>query len=238
MRDRMILRSRVLSEISLLGEHCIIGGWARDIAHRGTAAFQSDIDIVIDPDDYYTFHTWASSLGGIKNRFGGYRLGLHAWKIDIWALQDTWAHTAGHVEVKNFEDLLKCTFFDWDAILYSPITRKITCNIDYFEKINSQTLDINLPENPNPRGSAVRALRRLAQWQLSPSERLSEYLLNVIGIYGWVDILHLESAAFSRPILLNFDAAKVVNLLETGMPWRGNTDGIGDASSRQLEIEF
>ena len=75
----------------------------------------------------------------------------------MWSIEDTWAHTAGLVQVREPADLLKCTFFDWDAILFDLESEAIVAGENYFQLLAANVLDINLEENPNPRGSLVRA---------------------------------------------------------------------------------
>jgi hypothetical protein len=122
-------------------------------------------------------------------------------RVDIWALEHTWAHVAGHRRVGRVEDVLHCTFFDWDAILYDLPTRRIVTAEGYFDLLRSGILDINLKENPNPRGSLVRALRRGALWRVSFGPALTKFASERLAEGDWSELVALDERAFAKPVL-------------------------------------
>jgi len=151
----------------------VIGGLVRDFAREGRSGFRSDVDLVIDgPCDEVA--RLANRLRAIPNRFGGYGCKEGPWKIDFWALETTWGRR--HVSVQKLEDIVSCTFFDWDAIAYELWDRKLFCSDDYLERIKQRTLDINLRPNPSPMGNLVRAIRRLVLWQVCPGSGLKGFI--------------------------------------------------------------
>jgi hypothetical protein len=151
----------------------VIGGLVRDFAREGRSEFRSDVDLVIDAaaEDVARL---AKHLGATPNRFGGYGTKEGPWKIDFWALETTWARR--HVSVQKLEDVILCTFFDWDAVAYDLWERKLICADGYLERISRQILDINLRPNPSPMGNLVRAIRRLVLWQVLPGPELTRFL--------------------------------------------------------------
>lgn len=86
----------------------------------------------------------ARRLGAIENRFGGYGYQWPRWKVDFWALETTWALRSGHISASSLEDLKDGTFFDWDAVLYEVNNRWVLCSEDYFDKLDSGRLGLNL----------------------------------------------------------------------------------------------
>lgn len=153
----------------------VIGGLVRDFAREGRDGFRSDLDLVIDgPVDRVA--ELAADLGATSNRFGGFGCKLRPWKIDFWALETTWAHRHRHVPVHKLEDVVGCTFFDWDAIAYDLRARRLICADDYLGRIRERTLDINLLPNPSPLGNLVRAVRRLVLWQLQAGPSLQSFI--------------------------------------------------------------
>lgn len=108
-----------LRQIDGLGSLALIGGMLRDLALFGNAHFRSDLDFVINPYDLGEFERYMSCIGARINRFGGYALPSRRWQVDVWPLQKTWAHSAGHMTVRYFSDLRNATFFNCDAILYA-----------------------------------------------------------------------------------------------------------------------
>lgn len=152
----------------------VIGGLVRDFAREGRSEFRSDVDLVIDaPADEVA--RLATRLRANPNRFGGYRCKEGPWKIDFWALETTWARQ--HIPIQRLEDVLSCTFFDWDAVAYDLWGRKLICADDYLERIRQRTLDINLRPNPSPMGNLLRAIRRLTLWRLRPGLELQDFIL-------------------------------------------------------------
>lgn len=123
-RGRGELR-RTLQELEGFGSLVLIGGMLRDLALFGNALFRSDLDFVIDPFDRDIFGQRMSAMGASVNRFGGYSLPLRKWPVDIWPLHRTWAHAAGYVNVRTFQDLREATFLV--AMQSYMIFRRTSC---------------------------------------------------------------------------------------------------------------
>jgi len=75
--------------------------------------------------------------GAKQNRFGGFGLSFDRWHVDVWALEDTWARTAGLRQVNELRDLIHCTFFDWDAVVYDLETGVLHFKENYFEALKT-----------------------------------------------------------------------------------------------------
>lgn len=151
----------------------VIGGLVRDFALAGRSGFRSDVDLVIDAPDEAVARL-AKHLKATPNRFGGYGCKEGPWKIDFWALETTWGRR--HVPVHKLEDVVSCTFFDWDAVAYDLWAKKLILTEGYLERIRERILDINLLPNPSPMGNLVRAIRRLMLWQAHPGPKLMEFI--------------------------------------------------------------
>ncbi|MBB6503702.1 putative nucleotidyltransferase [Sphingomonas endophytica] len=214
--DRRTLVLDVLPTFEKLGRTAIFGGMVRDIARAGPSGYSSDIDLVVDPFDYSGFMDAMRSLGARANRFGGFALQLGAWKVDVWALADTWARTAGHRRVETFADLVDCTFFDWDAAVYDLERGEVIVADDYFARLGSGVLGMNLRENPNELGSAVRAVRRATLWRVKLSGELADFVLHAEQRWGWDAFTRLDAAAFDKPVLRNLERSKLDGSLFSG----------------------
>ncbi|MBF0137536.1 MAG: hypothetical protein HQL65_14970 [Magnetococcales bacterium] len=193
-----------LLKIEKFGRMVLIGGMIRDIALWGNLRFHSDLDFVIDPTDLNAFEKSMLTMQAKQNRFGGYSLSLEKWRIDVWPLQKTWAQLAGHVMVKTFDDLIKVTFFDCDAIIYNIAERKMIYKPDYFVNLNRRVLDVNLKPNPNPIGNAVRAFRYAFIKKLSWGQKLSGFILETIDAVGWEEIAEKEKQSFKTDWIASF----------------------------------
>ena len=194
-RGRADIRG-TFSQLKDMGHLAVVGGMLRDLALFGNEGFSSDLDLVIDPWDIDFFEDAMFSKGAKKNRFGGYSLPSNRWQIDVWPLQKTWAHLAGHVSVSNFEDLTKTTFFNCDAVLYDIDAKRVICDSSYFDVLENRILDINLRPNPNPSGNAVRAFRYAFLKGFVWSRDLAIFVSDVIDDVGWTDLELNEVKSF------------------------------------------
>jgi hypothetical protein len=201
--EMVFLRQVLEDRFTSFDRIAVIGGLVRDFAREGRAGFRSDLDLVIDaPADRVA--TLAAELGATSNRFGGFGCKQGPWKIDFWALETTWARR--HVPVQRLEDIVACTFFDWDAIAYDLKGRRLICADNYLGRIRTRTLDINLLPNPSPMGNLVRAVRRLVLWKLQAGPSLQRFISE-----------HLDEAA------LRFVHAKEAELYASPVSTRWST---------------
>lgn len=193
----------LICQLEPFGEVAIVGGMLRDLLLKDRyGAFSSDVDLVVDAPDSPALRAVLERHGAVANRFGGYALDT-AWKSDVWLLGSTWAHVAGHRRVSRIEDLLETTFFNWDAVIYSPSRKRIMCRPGYLEDLDGRMLDINLEPNPNPLGSCVRTLRAAVQWGATVSPRLAELCAAVIAEHGTAAVVAAETRSYGHRRMLN-----------------------------------
>jgi hypothetical protein len=198
------IRQEILDPIKTFGRTYVIGGLVRDIAIYGLEQRPiSDLDLVIRCSPR-RLEDFAISRGGIKNRFGGFAIRTTAYRVDFWAFSRTWAKTAGHVKLRTPADLIKTTFFDWDAVVYGISEHKLWAIERYLHRLHSGILDVNLLDNPSRLGTLVRALRRLMMWDARPSPRLRSYVDHEIMNFQWFEILDAERHAFWTTYLSEF----------------------------------
>lgn len=190
------------------GNLYLFGGILRDLAMFGPKGFASDIDLVVD-GDWAHVKSYLKELGASVNRFGGYRLLIDGWPIDLWAAQDTWAVRHGLVKYSGIFSLTETTILNWDAILMNWGTKRVLCNRDYFLQIHNRSMDIVLAENPNPLRAAVRVFRHLCMNDAKTiSLKAAKYLYDAAQRYSTETILNAETASYNdrviTPILIRF----------------------------------
>ena len=173
----------------------------RDLALFGNARFKSDLDFVIAPYDLPAFEKHMKSIGAQTNRFGGYALPSRRWQVDVWPLERTWAHVAGHAKIRTIGDLRNATFFRCDAIVYDLDHRKLKTPVGYFRDLEQRVLEINLRPNPNPKGNAVRAFRYALMKGFRWGPQLSEFVAEMIDCEGWGALLESERCSFRSRFL-------------------------------------
>ena len=184
------------------GDLYLFGGVLRDLALFGQKGFSSDIDIVVDDDDWTHLVKYLRSRGVTQNRFGGFRLKVNEWPIDIWTARETWAIREGLVEYHGIESLTETTILNWDAILLNWRTKRIICNPDYFRQIRGRVMDVVLTENPNPLGAAVRAFRHLCLKDAKKlTTRAAKYLADAAHEYPDETIIKSEIDSYRDSII-------------------------------------
>lgn len=184
-----------------VGRVAVVGGLVRDFAREGRDAFRSDIDLAIDAPVEMT-EIIAKRLNAKPNRFGGYGVKVGVWKIDFWALETTWAARNCGISVSQIEDVIKCTFFDWDSIAYDLNQRRIICDSHYLDRMRAKILDINVLDTPSIDGNLLRALRRLAEWNLRPGRTLQIFIDNHLNNVR-LEQLQLKEKELSLSAVIN-----------------------------------
>ena len=194
-----------LETVSAVGDVAIFGGMVRDIAYWGPRGFSSDVDAVIATEDRAGLIKILSSYEHKKNKFGGYRIQLSRSSIDLWTLESTWAFRAGLVRGRCFADLIRTTFFDWDAVVFEVRSGRIHSIDRYLERLGRGLVDINLPNNPNPLGAVIRTLRLVVSRRAALSSKLADHLSENLPKFDTPTICRTERASFRVPLLLPKD---------------------------------
>ena len=133
-----------VDDLRNVGVVAIFGGMIRELALGGNKFFRSDVDLVIESTESNLLFEIISRYDHSINAFGGYRVFLNKWRVDVWNLKETWAFKHNYAEQKNFKSLLLTTFFNWDAIIYRFDTKEIYCDEKYLEELNNRYLDIKI----------------------------------------------------------------------------------------------
>ena len=190
------------------GELYLFGGVLRDLAMFGRKGFASDFDLVVE-GDWTHLTKYLERMGASRNRFGGYRLYVGRWPIDIWEARETWAIRTGLIQYRGIESLTKTTILNWDAILFNWRTREMIYHPNYFSEIHKHLMDVVLTENPNPLGAAVRAFRHLCSKNAEElTVAAARYLGSAAKCHSSESIARTEIANYRRqmidPMILRF----------------------------------
>jgi hypothetical protein len=183
------------------GEVFLFGGLIRDVALLGARGFNSDVDVVVE-GDWELARAYIESLGARRNKFGGYRLEVAEWPIDVWNAEATWAIVNGFVEYKGIASLTQTTVLNWDAILMNWRTRGFIYSRGYFEAIREGVLDIVLEANPNPLGMATRVFRHLcAKDAAKITMKAALYLARAAAEYPFQMLRAAEIRSYSESLI-------------------------------------
>jgi hypothetical protein len=198
----------------LLNEHftsfdrvAIVGGMIRDLARAGKRGFKSDVDLVVDAPTWEVAKL-AERLNAKINRFGGYSYSTDHWKVDFWALHSTWAHRERHRIIYRLEDVIFCTFFDCDAVIYDLKHRQIITGSNYLDKLRNRTIDINLAETPSINGNLLRAVRRILLWDLEPGPLLRSFIMQHLSDTSLAEMARVDRALYVHSLVSKFSSAE------------------------------
>ena len=189
-----------LDRLSQAVEVYLFGGFIRDLALCGRRHYRSDIDLVMDGPCSNVI-SLLSEHPVNKNRYGGFRLQVNKWSLDVWQATDTWAVRQGLVPYEGIGSLTKTTVLNWDAILMNWHTKRFVHMPGYFEAVRQQSLDIVLSENPNPLGMMVRVLRQLYLKRGVPTIKAAKYLADAAFEFAYKDVNEYELSSYGQAII-------------------------------------
>ncbi|CAF1561619.1 unnamed protein product, partial [Didymodactylos carnosus] len=138
------------------------------------------------------------------NKFGGYRVEVGGWTVDIWPLRETWAFKHGYVLFKGRESLLLTTITNWDAVAFSFKDKQIIARPSYLECLKLGELEIVMEKNPNPSGVLMRVIRSICDRQariLMP--RLVKYLKQELPKWSAQEIVIAQEKALAISLFQN-----------------------------------
>lgn len=189
-----------IRHLSDVGEVLVFGGLLRDIALFGAREFNSDIDLVVDcsVDRLASFFS-RSSLRFHRNKFGGYRLEVGGWTVDVWPIRETWAFKSNHIVYSGRDSLLFTTITNWDAVAFSFKDKKIISSPSYLECLRLGELDVVLTENPNEDGVLMRVIRAICDKRaqiLMP--RLVKYLKQELPKWTSIQIAEVQEKMLGK----------------------------------------
>lgn len=160
--------------LSLQNKVYIFGGFVRDYLYRYTKF--NDIDFVIDIESKALKEIMAD-LGEktiLVNQFGGYKIKFDDIKIDVWALQDTWAIQHGYY---NKDELLKTVYLNIDAYAYDLSGK---CFVDKCNKNGiPETIDICFDINPYEELNLARSIVFSRKYNIPLSSKIVSKLVEV-----------------------------------------------------------
>lgn len=183
------------------GDVYLFGGVLRDLSLYGKGGFESDLDIVVD-GNWWLCERFLIDRGANKNKFGGFRLHVAGWPVDIWNAEETWAIGQGFVEYEGVTSLLRTTVLNWDSVLMGWRSKKVFAREGYFEDLKARRLGLVLEANPNPLGMAVRVFRHLV---LKDARQVTagaaEYLARCANHYSFTELREAERRGFGCPVI-------------------------------------
>jgi hypothetical protein len=194
------------------------GGLVRDISLFGITNFSSDVDLVFGGSKT-ELERALKSLNPIhlsENKFGGFRLRMKSWDIDIWSAADTWAFRESLVTYSSIESLLETTLMSWDSVIYNINDRKLIYRENYLDDILKGRLDIVLEKNPNEIGAMVRLGRTIhSKNVLSLSPKAANLIKYYLSTFSFDDIIQYEINSYNNQYLTTKNLNSLYNKINS-----------------------
>lgn len=226
---------RVMRSLEEIGDYAIFGGVIRELAFKKIDFFQSDVDIVVNASTS-ELETILKTFEYEKNRFDGFRIKNTKWAVDVWSLDNTWAFKKELVECKGLESLPYTTFFNWDSAAFINSSKKLVCSEGYLNSLQEKILDLNLKENPNPFGAAIRTLRFIIKNNARVTRELTECVYDTLKTHTANEICEFENRKFLSPVLREKDVSYVTHALREYLT--NNNEELFSIPDAQLQLPF
>lgn len=155
----------------------IIGGAIRSI-YNGKKP--RDLDIVLKNGIDCVLKSIGNNIPVSRNYYGGFKIDFHGISVDFWDFENHWAFKSGVLPAEE-KYLAESCFFDFDALVYSPVTDFLDIG-RYLQAINSRTIDIIKKDlnyitcNPGDLTNVLRAMVVSNEFNLSFSTTVSDYV--------------------------------------------------------------
>ena len=193
--------SKFVTDLTEITEAYAFGGLIRDIAFDGTRKFASDVDIVYRGESEAVTR-FIQCFPYKTNKFGGARIEVQSWLIDIWPVEQTWAFSTGAQDYSCVQSLLNTTITTWDSALYSLNDKSLILGDKFFSGMESGTLDLVLAENPNRLGLLVRLMRHLSGERVKAiTPTVSELLMRALQDHRACEIVEYEGESYEQRLL-------------------------------------
>lgn len=205
-----------LTQLNEVADVYIFGGVVRDIALKGIREFDSDIDVVIETKSA-AFDELILSLNPSSNKFGGYRLVIGDWSLDIWEASKSWAFVNGEKNYSSVNSLLGTTITNWDSVIFDWSKKQLIVQDNYLSDLYDGFLHVVNDKNYNELGMLVRLLR----FCMSPEVKtISPKTAEVISLYlskhTYKDICDLEGKSYTQVVITSTYLTHLKNEVNLG----------------------
>lgn len=196
---RFVLEKRVsnpklvdlIGNVAAASESCAVFGGVPRRHVRGDHLDENfDIDIVVQAEERDVIEHLVEGTSPRKTRFGGWRFDVEGDAVDLWFVEDTWAFRKHQVEFSEFRDVLRTTFFSWDALLFDLKTLQLVAEDRVLAELREGILDVNLDGVLSDAHALIGTYRRVVFDHARLTSRLQAAVLRV---YARCDIQEIAS---------------------------------------------
>lgn len=207
--------SPFINSLNRVGEAYLFGGAPRDVSFVGRRLV-NDLDIFVSgPIDYEEVSRVSKIVK--KTNFGGLRLLVGPYDVDVWELSKSHAFkydAASYVSVTN---LLKSVCFSTDGIAVSLESGSVIKTTAFTKSLEHQRLDFVVPPSKIEPVVGARIARLVLKLHLELTPSVASYFVRCAEEFGVSSLIDAESRWGHRRILNEFSVEQVKNEIEVAI---------------------
>lgn len=191
-----------LNDLSFITDVLIFSGITRDFFLNKYLDIR-DLDLVVYNYDE-RLDVFCRKFKYSLNSFGGYKIDIDGFQIDLWKLEDTWAIRNAKVPRQLFNDYLlpQTSFFNFSSIVYDYSKKNFIFSHDFLTFLSNKKIDLVLEDNPQPQLCIVNAIYYKNKLNLELAYNLKRYIVMNFDRYTkedyrYIQIKHFKSQPFS-----------------------------------------
>ncbi|UOV02812.1 hypothetical protein [Pseudoxanthomonas mexicana] len=191
--------NELLNSCNRVGEAYLFGGLVRD-ALLGSAGVFGDVDIFVSgPLDA----DFVESISRVHRRtnFGGMRLVVGRYDVDIWELSKSHAFRFERGSQRNIGGLLSTVCFSTDAVAVSLVSGKILADRRFNETMKSRIFGFVSKPNLLEVLQVVRVARIFVKNGVRPGLDVSKYFVDGVNEFGVDQLISAEKKWKGRRLL-------------------------------------
>jgi len=175
----------------------LFSGIIRDFFLAKNEVFR-DIDLIYDID--INLENIFPKYNFEKNSFGGYKVHIGKYIIDIWNLNETWGLKKGQLtlEFNKLHKLPDTTFFNFSSIIYSLKENEFIIGKPFLNFLKKEEIDIVLDDNPYPELCIINTIYYQKKLNYKLSKRLKNYILHTIEELSPSKLLNIQIKHFNK----------------------------------------
>lgn len=203
------LDEEVLNLIYKLEEYSsvyLFSGIIRDFFVSPNNSFR-DIDLIYDTDNNLVIEELFLDYKFNKNSFGGYKILINNYTVDIWNLKDTWGLKKGQLtfEFNYLNKLPDTAFFNFSSIVYSLNENSFIIGKPFLNFLQRKEIDLVMEENPFPELCVINTIYFKKRLNFKLSNKLIDYITNQIEQVRISDLFYIQIKHYNKIIFYEDD---------------------------------
>lgn len=202
--------SELIRSCNRIGEAFLFGGVVRDIIFGSSGSF-GDLDIFVSgPLDA----EFAASISRSSRRtnFGGMRLVVGKYDVDIWELPQSYAFRIEKGRSISIESLLRTVCFSTDSVAVSLVDARVISSSSFRQSVRSRVLSFVSRPLRVDLLQAVRIARLVVKNDVIPDRVVARYYVDSLAAFGCTEFVHAESKWRGRRVLDSYLVDRVEDL--------------------------